>query len=294
MLTRVDVQSENPLQLHLEDARPDDSIIVDKIEGLDPPDIDLFLGDYARDGGFYNGRRVGKRNVVFYLTLNPNYTKNETVSDLREQLYRAFIEPRAAGDDVRIDLLDSVKPPRYISGYTEKLETTIFSKEKELMVSLVCPNPYIYNVDETVTNANGPSVGFPYEGTAETGVEVKLQLTSASPTLNLVVNNGSPMILNYPFEIGDIVYINTRRGERKIQLTHGGAISATGVITGGNTSNILYSQTATSRWLELHRAIVVPVTNPTGQNTMKAYGVNLTDSVASVKQIKSRGSWWGI
>ena len=50
MLTRVDVQSENPFYLQIRDARPSDSIHVAKIEGLGPPDIDIQMGDYARDG----------------------------------------------------------------------------------------------------------------------------------------------------------------------------------------------------------------------------------------------------
>jgi hypothetical protein len=298
MLSRVVVQSETQLNLELENARPDDPIVVDKIEGLDPPNIDLFTGDYARDGGYYSGRRVGKRNPVFYLTMNPNpghiNPAYHSVANIREQLYRAFIDPRAAGDDVRIDLIDDEKPARYLSGYTEKLESSIFSKDTDLVISMLCPNPYIYNVVETVDNVNGTTVPFPYEGTAETGVEVKLQLTSASSTVSVAVNGGVPMVMNYAFLTGDIIYINTRRGERKIQLTRGGSISSTGVISGGTTTNILYSQTQASRWLELHRVVPVPITNPNGLSTMKAYGASLTDTIANIKQIRSRGAWWGI
>lgn len=299
MLSRVVVKSETPLELELEDARPDNPIIVDKIDGLDPPDIDLFTGDYARDGGYYSGRRVGKRNPVFYLTMNPDPAHSNpayrTAADIRELIYRAFIDPRAAGDDVLVHLEDDDKPTRYFAGYTEKLESAIFAKETDLVVSMVCPNPYLYNVDETVDNFNGTTVLFPYEGTAETGLEVTLQLTSSSSTLTIVINNGIPMILNYAFQAGDIVYINTRRGERKIQLNRGGTLNAsTGVISGGTTSNILYSQAQTSRWLELHRVVPVPITNPNGLSTMKAYGAASNSTIANIRQIRSRGAWWGI
>jgi hypothetical protein len=306
MLSRVvvnahqpNLQSEFELTLELENARPDDSIIVDKIDGLDPPDIDLYLGDYARDGGYYSGRRVGKRNPVFHLTLNPNYAEDETVSDLREALYRAFIDPRAAGDDVRVDLIDDRKPPRYFSGFTEKIESPIFAKETELVVSMVCPNPYIFNVEESELNVNGVTIPFLYEGTAETGVEAKFVITSNTSVLTIVVNGGLPMVLNYSFLKDDIVYINTRRGERKIQLTRGvqgnpASISSTGLISGGVTSSILYALSQDSRWLELHRVPPNPATNPLGQSLMSAYGYSPTNTIANIKQIKSRGAWWGI
>jgi len=287
MLSRVVVQSETPLYLELENARPSDPIIVDKIDGLDPPDIDLFLGDYARDGGWYSGRRVGKRNPVFALTLNPDpdheNPENHTVANIRERLYRAFIDPRRVGDDVRVDLIDDEKPPRYLSGFTEKLESGIFSKETEMTISMICPNPYIYNVDETVKDSNGPTVLFPYEGTAETGVEVYLTITSNTPVVSVKINDGIPITLNFAFQTGDLIYINTRRGERKIRLTRGGV-----------DSNILYSMTADSRWLELHRVVPIPISNPLGLSTMVVYGSSLSNSIANITKIKSRGAWWGI
>lgn len=302
MLSRVVVQSENPLYLELENARPDDSIIVDKIDGLDPPDIDLFLGDYARDGGYYNGRRVAKRNPVFYLTINPKHSENETVSDIRERLYRAFIDPRAAGDDVRIDLFDDVKPPRYISGYSEKIESPIFAKETELTVSMVCPNPYIYNVDETIVNSNGPTVPFEYAGSAETGFEILGQFTGATNIMNLTksvfgsVFNSQALSLTYPpgFLSGDVIYINTRRGERAVRMYRGATITnlnaptMTDVISDGTEYNLLYALSPTSEWLDLHRPPATS-TNPNSQLRLQAVTANL-----NIKQIRSRGAWWGI
>lgn len=287
MLSRVVVQSETPLELELSGARPDDPIIVDKIDGLDPPDIDLFLGDYARDGGWYSGRRVGKRNPVFTLTLNPDPShanpENHTVANLRERLYRAFIDPKRAGDDVLVELEDDEKPKRYFRGYTEKIESGIFTKETELAVSMVCPNPYIYNSDETVKTSNGPTVLFPYEGTAETGVEVYLTVTSNTSTLSVSINGGIPLTLNFAFLAGDQIYMNTRRGERKLQL-----------IRGGVPSNILYAMTGDSRWLELHRVVPIPISNPMGLSTMITYGSSPSNAIANITKIVSRGAWWGI
>lgn len=283
MLSRVVVQSENPFYLEIENAKPDDSIILDRIEGLDPPDIDLFVGDYARDGGFYSGRRVGKRNPVFYFTLNPNYSQGETVSGLRELLYRAFIDPLVVGDAVRVELQDTSRPTRYFTGYAEKIESAIFAKETEMVVSMLCPNPYLYDTTESIVNSGGAStVPFEYSGTAETGLEIKVDMSAGSDALTLQLNDIWFMTLNYTFLGGDTVYINTRRGERKIEATRDGV-----------TTDIYYTLSAESRWLELHRLATTEL-NPTGENTLKVYGETPADTVANIRQIKSRAAWWAI
>src|SRR5688500_12071057 len=118
MLTSVDVQSENPFVLEIRNAMPTDSVIVEKIEGLGPPDVDLFMGDYARDGGYYSGRRVPPRNVTFTLRVNPNYKVNESVSGLRNMLYKAFMDPFTNTDGLSFILHDDELPDRFVQGHT--------------------------------------------------------------------------------------------------------------------------------------------------------------------------------
>ena len=239
MLTRVDVVSENPFFLNIRDARPTDSIIVDKIEGLDPPDIDTFMGDYARDGGSYGGRRVPPRNVVFYLTLNPNFKLDETHAGLRTLLYKAFLDPYSDSDGVKILLKDDMLPDRYVFGYVEKFECDIFAEEPTAMISMLCPDPYLLDDALAVTNASGPTVPFNYAGTAETGILVEATFTTATSVFKLDLN-GKVMTMNYGFQSGDKVVLDTNRGSRKLQ-----------VIRSGVTTDILYAL-ASTYWHEVH------------------------------------------
>lgn len=272
MLTRVDVQSENPFYLNIKDARPTDSIIVEKIEGLDPPDIDLFLGEYARDGGHYSGRRVGKRNPLFLLTLNPNFAQGESVSGLRELLYRTFVDPRVSGDDVTIVLKDDEKEDRYLTGYTEKFEASIFSNDTTVQISMLCPNPYLLDVDESAAWGSGPNVIFNYLGSAETGVELELLVTVPTNVINIELNSQKVTQLDFNFQVDDRVLINTRRGERKIQVVRNGFII-----------NILYALSTTSGWIELHKR----------NNELIIKGVD-SSVVANVNTIAFRAAWWGV
>jgi hypothetical protein len=268
MLTRVIVNNENPLGLKIRDARPTDSIIVEKIDGLHPPAIDLFLGDYARDGGYYSGRRVGNRNIVLTLKINPNYALDETVDGLRQMLYRAFIEPRLAGDDLELILEDDTLQDRITTGYVEKFEADPFSADLSVQISIICPNPYLLDRVEKEVLANGPTVTkVLYTGTAEAGLEIEAEFTSSSASLVFGMNGKNLTTLNYGFQQGDRVFVNSRPGEKRIQ-----------VLRAGVYTDILYSMTATSEWMQLHAP----------SNTFFTVGP------ANIKSIKYRPTHWGI
>lgn len=276
MLTRVDVQSENPFYLNIRDARPTDSIIVEKIEGLSPPDVDLFMGDYARDGGFYNGRRVPPRTVVFTLLINPNYKKNESTSGLRRFLYKTFMDPFVEGDSVGFVLHDDELPDRVFNGYTEKFEGDIFSDDTTVQITLRCPNPYLRDYSQTVIDMMGPSSPFVYSGSAEAGLIMSSEIMVNSDTLTFDLN-GKTMILKYPFVVGDVVVANTIRGNRSIRLTR----EVAGVST---TTDILYSLQTGSYWLEIHSE----------NNIISAYGASSGSAVANLTEIRYHAQHWGI
>jgi Phage tail protein len=285
LLTRIDVRSENAFLVPILGVTPKDSLLVRKVTGLNPPDIDLFIGDYSRDGGIYQGRRVGNRNVVFTFDLNPNPALGETISGLREMLYKAFVDPLVEADYIKLDFYDDLGNVRYLVGYTEKFETEIFDVETMAQISIICPDPYIRdNVETTLSHPTGwTTVPFAYSGTAETGFYVEIYVTAATPKLVLANNavtdtvsspdyNKGRMIINRAFSIGDTVRINTVRGSRK--LTVQGALPE---------ASIVANLDPTSQWLELHSQ----------SNTMKVHGNTPTDLVAAVRVLKYTQAYWG-
>jgi len=276
MLTRVDVQSENPFFLNIRDARPTDSIIVEKIEGLDPPDIDLFMGDYARDGGFYSGRRVPPRDVTFTLRYNPNYENGETVSGLRKMLYKAFLDPFAYADNTNYILHDDEVVDRMITGYTSKFEGDLFSDETIAQIAVRCPNPYIFDVTPTELVALGPTLPFNYGGSAETGLTIVANITSNTSHLTFTLN-GIYLILHYSFLAGDQVTVNTTRGSRSIKLVR----TVSGVPT---TYDILYALSVVSTWFQLHSEI----------NVLKVYSTIESETVANLTKVSFRPQYWGV
>lgn len=287
MLTQIDVDSENAFFVPILGVTPKDSLLIRKITGLNPPDISLFIGDYSRDGGTYQGRRVGKRNVVITFDLNPNPALGETISGLREMLYKAFVDPLVDADHIKLNLHDDEGRVRYLVGYTEKFETEIFDVETMAQISIICPDPYIRDNEEIEhTHPTGwTTVPFTYEGTAETGFEVSIYINSATSTLTLANNTVTDdpedplyykgrMIIEHDFDVADVVSIRTVRGSRHLTVTP----------SGGSESSIIADLTPTSLWLELHSQ----------NNTMKVYGETTTDIIASIRELKYTQSYWGV
>lgn len=276
MLTQIDVVCDNPFYMSVLGANPRDSLILQKITGLGPPDKNLYIGDYARDGGVYNGRRVVPRNVMKYIKINPNFGNDETVDGWRDILYRAYNDPLVDGDDVTIVLHDDVKPDRYFTGYTEKFETEPFDENTDVVISMICPDPFLRDVNETVIEPPSGTPGwqtvpFTYIGTAEAGFETTIEVQASTTTLTLN-NNGKTMVLTYPFQVGDIVYINTIPGQRQITVTRSGV-----------TTDIYYTLYSASTWLSLHSQ----------NNTLQIYGAAPSNIVAAITNLTYTQMWWG-
>ena len=278
MLTQIDVVCDNPFYMSVLGANPRDSLILQTVTGLGPPDKNLFIGDYARDGGVYGGRRVTSRNPVLTIKINPNFSLNETVDGWRDILYRAFNDPLITGDDVTLILHDDIKPDRKLTGYTEKFEGESFSADTSVQISMVCPDPYLRDLNPTVVNPPAGTTGwqkvpFTYTGTAEAGFETTIKVQATTTTLTLD-NNGRKMVLTYPsFQANDIVYINTKPGERAIKLTRAGV-----------TSDILYTLYSESPWLDLHSM----------SNNLQVYGAASTNIVAAITNLTYTQMYWGV
>ncbi len=227
------------------------------------------------------------------IDLNPNPALGETVQGLRDVLYKTFMDPLVDADYVELVLHDDDNNLRNLYGYTEKLETEIFDVETLAQISMICPDPYIRDVVETVlTNASGTwlLVPFTYGGTAETGFEVEVQITSNVGVLNLT-NNGKTMVITDTFLAGDVIYVNTNRGSRDVRkatITQADAIRTahptwtlnevwTELIRLGQGLPMISKLSSTSPWLELHSLT----------NTMTV------NASTGIKRLVYRASYWG-
>jgi hypothetical protein len=270
MLTQAVIQTSIPMTLDIESVDPDEILILKSISGLSKAGADLFMGDFARDGSYYQGRRAKQRNPVFNFKVNPDYVNDVEASDIREMLYAMFMEPQAATDAVQVLLKDDRKPDRYFIGYTEDIEADQFSKELSATVSMLCTDPYLRSAAETTETTPGGWLNktLTYEGSADTGLELTLKVQVTTPTV--IVNiNGVLMTLTSNFVANDIITINTSAGSRKIQK---------------NGIDIMVSLSAASKWLMLRERT----------NVIQVYGAIVGDSKVVATMYKYRAAWWGV
>jgi hypothetical protein len=77
--------------------------------------------------------------------------------------------------------------PVQIEGRVEDTQVNMFSKDPELIVSIICPDPYFTSLDPIVLTGQtvaprGGTVSIDYKGTVEAGIGVKVTSNSASAT----------------------------------------------------------------------------------------------------------------
>jgi hypothetical protein len=167
-------------------GRPETDLIqVRNIDGLDPVKAAINTSPYGSvDGVAFNGANVATgRNIV--LTLHPNPDWDDwAFESLRRLLYEYFMPKQPT----RLVFHSDDIPPVEISGYVESCEVNPFSKDVELLVSIICPDPYFTAVTATVVTGttdrdNTTPEEITYEGNIETGINVEVsRISDPAPT----------------------------------------------------------------------------------------------------------------
>lgn len=199
MLTEVKAfsswRSAPELPLSNGDRAETDLIQVRNIDGLDPVKASVSTSPFgAVDGASYTGSSVLTRNIVLTLHPNPDW-KTWTYEALRQLLYSYFMPKRATRLVFYSDDMDPVE----ISGIVESVEVNMFSKDPELIISIICPDPYFTSVEPIIiTGSSVRSGGAPvvvhYDGTIEAGINVKLNFVSGPSPAGIVVQVEDPAV----------------------------------------------------------------------------------------------------
>lgn len=172
-----------------------DLIQIRNIEGLDPVKASVNTTPYgAVDGASHTGSSVLSRNIVLTLHPNPDWDL-WTYESLRRLLYSYFMPKRAT----RLVFFSDDLIPVEISGIVESCEVNMFSKDPELLVSIVCPDPYFTGVDPIVVTGQtirkgGQTRIVEYNGTVEAGIGVKVTAVAAPNPLDIGIQLGDPAI----------------------------------------------------------------------------------------------------
>lgn len=211
-----------------------DLLQIRKIEGLNPVEGKVNTAPYGSvDGESYSGSTVSSRNIVLTIGSNPDWI-DHTFESLRQILY-AYFMPKM---NVRLVFHSTYLPPVEISGYVETCEPNIFSKDPEMVVSIICPYPYFTALEPTVLNGqNNETVDIEYAGTIETGIVLTVSHSSGNNAPNIDLQVGNPETNFFFVQLTNLVSpqkyftMSSIPGEKRVQQVD----MATGLI-----ANILY------------------------------------------------------
>jgi hypothetical protein len=95
--------------------------------------------------------------------------------------------------------------PVEISGIVESAEISMFSKDPEFIVSIICPYPYFTALEPTVLTGQSvrsveETVVVEYNGTVESGIYVKLTAVTAPDPAEIAIQIGDPLITYFVVE----------------------------------------------------------------------------------------------
>lgn len=232
-----------------------DNIVIEKVEGLDPPPIDVNTAYAPTDGTSFRSAHAQQRNIVLHLALVGE------VEAQRLRLYKMFT-PKKALTLFFSNRLRDVKTVCYV----ESPEFDIYAKPERAVISLICPSPWLesavsidyepgYEVptfeppfsielDEPIPFSevvDHPTSIIVNRGDAEVGLTAKITFTGEVTGLKITnETTGDFFKLEYSFQSGDVLNLDTRSGKLAVKRTRS-----------GSTINLLQYITDSSRWVKL-------------------------------------------
>ncbi|MBP3881827.1 MAG: phage tail family protein [Lachnospiraceae bacterium] len=221
--------------------------LLTEAEGLYESKNTVYVSENSMiDGAVYQGSVAKYRNIVLHVTDTGDYPEN------RDALNRLFKE-KSVGTLV---FREANANPRKIDYYVESLDSTGKDPYREHQVSLICPDPFFYDIegsDESMASWIS-AFEFPFESTAqgfefgyqsneliktiqndiaEDNIGVTITITCMGAVVNPSITHietGDRISIGHsgkPFEIstGDVVVITTATGNKHVTLTHNGVTS---------------------------------------------------------------------
>ena len=246
-----------------------------EITGLEPPQAIINKVRAAnRDGSIFNSSFLEERNIVLTVLLAGEVEKN------RLKLYDIL----GTGEYCKIYYSNDSRNV-YCEGHVEAIETDLFSQKQEIQISIICENPYLYDLNQIYVDISKAFNNFEFPFAIEkagreiaiinenrhaeiinSGVTTGLEMTLYTPIQDAVVSNpviynaktGEFLKINTDIQYGEVVVVNTTKGKKSIKK-----------IINGVEQNIINSLETGSTWHQLNSGHnVFDYSSDTGQTIL--------------------------
>lgn len=260
------------VKIVLTEDTPEHGLLLQSVTGLGPAKADINTTDLVTsDGGIYNSARLENRNIVI------KFLFTGFIEDARDNTYKYF----PIKHYVTL-IFETDRKRLQCSGYVESNEPDIFSAKESASISIICPDPYFYDVgdnaikktifegierlfyfpfesnrdidysyesilddhEDTVKDSDynsltsiksqnvlnedkiefgeihsNPVGTVHYDGTVEIGCIIRLHFFGDVSDVTIYnLTSRESMSISGPFISGDDVVINSKKGEKSIQL----------------------------------------------------------------------------
>lgn len=232
-------------------GNPDYDVL--SVSGLNPSPAEINTTPVSGiDGTRYNSARVGQRNIVIRLNINGD------IEDRRIELYKYFRVKHTVRVYYKNEHVDV-----YIDGYIETFENDFFTILQQPQISIICPDPYFKSMSETEIDFENVTAlftfpfaiaaeGIPFSslneissryfnaGNVETGGIIIFTALADGVKNPIFYNNTNDTFfgVDITMQSGDVIEINTQRGEKSVKLTRSGV-----------TTSIVGDRTSGSTWI---------------------------------------------
>jgi hypothetical protein len=184
--------------IKLELGRPEQSgFLIKSISGLGPSKANINTTEVSTtDGSLFNSARLNQRNIVFDFIFVESINR-ESIEDIRQKSYKYF--PIKKNVDLLIETDNRIVKT---TGYVESNEPNIFSSQEGAQISIICPDPYFYSTEKTVTIFSGiePLFEFPFENNSLTDNLLEFG--------EIIVNQEKTVFYKGDSEVGIVIYIH--------------------------------------------------------------------------------------
>lgn len=251
-----DIRLENSKGDILEFNKSDSPFVITEVQGLSAPDATINTSANALlDGAKFNSAKVQMRSIdmIIKIIKNPEANRIILFKVLKSKQFIKFYY-KGRYRDV------------YIEGYVESMPINYFDQIQNMTLSILCPSPYFKSAQEMINGMNSvvEMFHFPFftagdapqpfsyidtltiinienEGDITTGMIIQLYATQTVVNPKIFnYENGEFVGLNFTMQTGDLIEINTNKGNKKITL-----------LRNGEYTNIFNTRMRDSVWLEL-------------------------------------------
>lgn len=235
-VTGVEISSENAnmFSFGMADVASNDKYLIKNIIGLDADDIHRkFYGFGSASNSKFYRYGITKREVVIRAVLNPNYTINETYSEIRDELYRYISSSRTGS--INMMFTNGGAAVASLDGYITKFEVPYFSKIPELQITIACDDPLLRGFSPVqYESADLPTTNLMYVSdalsTAPHGLTFSVEFTAYETHFLIQDTQTNPewsfkVTPTAGFTYGDILTFSSEFGEKQLYVDQAGVIT---------------------------------------------------------------------